>query len=363
MSHKSQRLNEWLEVLVHRGGSDLFLVVGLPPVIRVAGKIMQLDEEPLEGETIDEAVLAVLPPRAVQQYRTQGYTDNSLRRAALGRFRINLHHERGRPAATIRALPPRPPRLSELGLPTNVLALTRLPYGLVLIGGPTGSGKTTTLAALVDEINRREAKHIITIEDPIEYEHSHQKSVIEQIEIGVDAPDFPTALRSALRQAPDVIVVGEMRDSETMRIALTAGETGHLVFSTLHTGDVTSTIARVADSFPLERQGTIREELSMALAAVMTQILLPRTGGGRIPAVELLMISYGARQHIRKNALQHIHQEITITRPNGSFTFEESLTTLVRQKLLSADEARGRTLHPEELESLLGMKSTNTTLS
>jgi len=325
MANTSQRLNQWLQVLVDRGGSDLFLVAGLPPTIRIAGKILRLDEDALENAIIEEAVLSVLPPHGAQKYQTQGSTDNSLRREGLGRFRINLHRERGRPAATIRALPARPPRLSELNLPKNVLALTRLPYGLVLVGGPTGSGKTTTLAALVDEINRRDAKHIITIEDPIEYEHPHQKSVVEQIEIGIDAPDFPTALRSALRQAPDVIVVGEMRDPETMRIALTAGETGHLVFSTLHTGDVTSTISRVADSFPPERQGTIRQELSMSLAAVMTQILLPRLGGGRIPAAELLMVSYGGRQHVRKNALQHLHQEITITRPNGSFTFEESL--------------------------------------
>lgn len=176
---------------------------------------------------------------------------------------------------------------------------------------------------------------------------------MEQIEIGIDSPDFPTALRSALRQAPDVIVVGEMRDPETMRIALTAGETGHLVFSTLHTGDVTSTISRVADSFPPERQGTIRQELSMSLAAVMTQILMPRISGGRIPAAELLMIGYGARQHIRKNALQHIHQEITITRPKGSFTFEESLATLVKERLISAEEARARTMHPEEMDLLL----------
>jgi twitching motility protein PilT len=238
-------------------------------------------------------------------------------------------------------------------LPTNILGLTRIPYGLVLVGGPTGSGKTTTLAALVNEINRRDAKHIITIEDPIEYEHPQQKCIIEQIEIGIDAPDFPTALRSALRQAPDVIVVGEMRDPETMRIALTAGETGHLVFSTLHTGDIASTISRVADSFPPERQGTIRQELSMSLAAVMTQILVPRIGGGRVPATELLMVGYGARQHVRKNALQHMHQEITITRPHGSFTFEESLATLVRQGLITAEEARGRTIHPEELDLLL----------
>jgi twitching motility protein PilT len=346
-------MDVWLEMLVRRGGSDLFLVVGLPPAIRITGKVLRCDDEPLDAEVIEEAVLSALPHQAAEKYRREGYTDGSFRVEGLGRFRINLHHERGRPAATVRALAARPPRLSELSLPTNILNLTRLPYGLVLIGGPTGSGKTTTLAALIDEINRREAKHIITIEDPIEYEHPQQKSIIEQIEVGVDAPDFPTALRSALRQAPDVIVVGEMRDPETMRIALTAGETGHLVFSTLHTGDVTSTISRVADSFPPERQATIRQELSMSLAAVMTQILLPRIGGGRIPAAELLMVGYGARQHIRKNALQHLHQEITITRPNGSFTFEESLASLVRQKLLSPEEAHGRTIHPEELEILL----------
>jgi twitching motility protein PilT len=350
---ESDDLREWLEILVQKGGSDLFLVEGLPPAIRVAGAVQRLEREPLLGHDIQVAVLSVLPRYAVERYQTAGYTDGSLRLAGLGRFRVNLHHERGRPAATIRALPTRPPRFSELNLPTSVLALTRIPYGLVLIGGPTGSGKTTTLAALVDEINRRDAKHIITIEDPIEYEHPQHKSIVEQVEIGVDAPDFPTALRSAVRQAPDVIVVGEMRDPETMKMALTAGETGHLVLSTLHTGDVTSTIARVADSFPPERQPTIRQELSMSLSAVMTQTLLPRTGGGRVPAAELLMIGYGARQHIRKNALQHLHQEITITHASGSFTFEESLAALVRQKYLSAAEARNRTLHPEELDNLL----------
>lgn len=353
MTNPSPRLRQWLEVLIQKSGSDLFLVVGQPPAIRVSGAVIRLEEDPLEGQQIQDAVLSALPPHAAAAYSNVGYGDGSLRLSGVGRFRINLHHERGRPAATIRALAARPPRFSELNLPTSVLALSRIPYGLVLVGGPTGSGKTTTLAALVDEINRRDAKHIITIEDPIEYEHSQQKSIVEQIEIGIDAPDFPTALRSAVRQAPDVIVIGEMRDPETMRMALTAGETGHLVFSTLHTGDVTSTISRVADSFPVERQATIRQELSIALAAVMTQNLLPRIAGGRVPAAELLMLGYGARQHIRKNALQHLHQEITITRPNGSFTFEESLALLVRQKFVTPAEARGRTVHPEELDTLL----------
>ena len=207
---------------------------------------------------------------------------------------------------------------------------------------------------MIDRINKGIKGHIITIEDPIEYEHPHRKCLIEQIEVGVDAPDFPTALRSALRQAPDVIVVGEMRDPETMQIAVTAGETGHLVLSSLHTPDVSTTVARIADSFPLERQNTIRQELSMALAAVLTQTLMPKTGGGLIPAAELLMVGYGARQHVRKNALQHLHQEITITRKYGSFTLEESLAELVRQGLVDRKDAITRAGHSEELERLLG---------
>jgi twitching motility protein PilT len=278
--------------------------------------------------------------------------DASFRIGGVGRFRINLHRERGRAAAAVRLLPSRVPRLNTLGLPQSIELLAQLPRGLVLIGGPTGSGKTTTLAALVDAINRREARHIVTIEDPVEYEHQHHGSVIEQVEIGIDAPDFPTALRAAVRQAPDVIVVGEMRDPETMRIALAAAETGHLVLSTLHTTDVASTVSRIADSFPSERQNTIRQELAMAVAAVMTQTLLPRIGGGIVPAAELLMVSYGARQHIRRNALQHLHQEITITRRNGSFTFEESLSRLVKDGLVDWRDAHARAAHVDEFEQL-----------
>jgi twitching motility protein PilT len=225
---------------------------------------------------------------------------------------------------------------------------------LVLVGGATGAGKTTTLAALVDEINRRDARHIITVEDPIEYEHAHGASVVEQVEIGTDAPDFPAALRAAVRQAPDVLVIGEMRDHESMRIALSAAETGHLVFSSVHTTDIASAIARICDSFPNERQNTIRQELSLALSAVMTQALVPRTGGGRVPAAELLMVGYGARQHIRKNTLQHLHQEMSLTRKQGSITLEDSLARLVRTGLIARAEALSRAAHPDELESILG---------
>ncbi len=345
------RLDAWLAELVSRAGSDLLLVAGAPPIVRIDGRLQPLSGGPLDGDEIEDAVLPALPRHARDKYRSEGIADASHRVRGLGRFRVNLHRERGRAGAAVRALPSQPPRLSSLGLPGGVEALTRLPRGLVLVGGPTGSGKTTTLAALVEEINRRDARHVVTIEDPIEYEHPHRTSLVEQVEIGIDAPDFPTALRAAMRQAPDILVVGEMRDPETMRIALAAAETGHLVFSTVHTTDAASTVSRVADSFPPERQNTVRQELSMALAAVVTQTLLPKKGGGRVAAAEVLFVGYGARQHIRKNALQHLHQEIAITKKHGSITLEESLARLAKDGVVELEDARARAAHPEEFEN------------
>jgi len=353
---EAARLTRWLEQLLERRGSDLLLVAGAPPAVRVDGRVLPLPEGPLSGEEIEEAVLPVLPPHARLAYGQQQIADGSYRARQMGRFRVNLHRERGRAAAAVRALPAEPPRLASLQLPAGVEGLTRLPRGLVLVGGPAGSGKTTTLAACVEEINRRHARHILTIEDPIEYEHPHRMSLVEQVEIGTDAPDFPAALRAAMRQAPDVIVVGEMRDPETMHIALAAAQTGHLVLSTVHTTDVATTVARIADSFPAERQPVIRQELSMALAAVLTQTLLPRKGGGRVPAAELLVVGYAARQHIRKNALQHLHQEIALTRKAGSVSLEESLARLVKEGLVEPEEARSRAAHVEEFEGLLASK-------
>jgi twitching motility protein PilT len=345
-------VEHWLGALASRGGADLLLVEGVPPALRIDGVVTRLDVPPLRGADIETMVVAVLPPHAARRYAADGIADASYR-TPQGRFRINLHRERGRPAAAIRRLPERPPRLADLRFPASVEALTRLPRGLVLVGGATGSGKTTTVAALIEEINRREGRHIVTIEDPIEYEHPHHQSVVEQIEIGVDAPDFPTALRAAVRQAPDIIVLGEMRDPDSMRIALSAAETGHLVFSTIHTSDAAATVARIADSFPDERQNTIRQELAMATSAILTQSLLPAREGGRRAAAELLMVGYGARQHIRKNALQHLHQEMTITRARGSFTLEESLAELLRQGAITREEALTRAAHPEMLKEIL----------
>jgi twitching motility protein PilT len=346
-------LDRWLAGLLAKGGSDLLLVPGAPVCILHEGGVRNIETEPLHGSEIEAVVLPALTPHALQQYRAGQIADSSYRIANLGRFRINLHRERGQAAAAIRALPSKVPQLSDLRLPAAVESLSHLQRGLLLIGGPAGSGKSTTLAALIHEINRRDARHIVTIEDPIEYEHTHVRSVIEQVEIGTDAPDFPTALRAALRQAPDIIVVGEMRDIETMQIAVAAAETGHLVLSTIHTTDVASTVSRVSDSFPVERQNTIRQELAMALTAVLTQILLPCKTGGRMPVAELLMMSYGARQHIRHNALQHLHQEITLTKKKGSFSLEESLVRLVGQGFIDREDALLCAIHPDDLEILL----------
>lgn len=345
-------LASWLQAMTDRGASDLLLLAGEPPSFRIEGRVVRSDGAVLDGDDVAELVLPDLPPHAQKQFREHGIADAALKVPPLGRFRVNLHRERGRAAAILRRLSTAAPSLGALNLPAGVAMLSRIPRGLVIIGGATGSGKTTTMAAIVDEINRRDEKHIICIEDPIEYEHTNRKSLIQHIEIGTDAPDFPTALRSALRQAPDVVVIGEMRDPETMRIALAAGETGHLVLSTLHTTDVASTIARLTDSFPAERQPTIRQEIAAALAAVLVQTLVP-AGAGRVPAAELLMVQYGARQHIRRNNLQHLHQEITITRKHGSFTIEECLAKLVAKGTVERSDAVLRVSHPEDFESAL----------
>jgi twitching motility protein PilT len=351
----ASRLESWLELVAARDASDLLLVAGEPPTFRVHGRIVRAESAPLDGDEIEAMVLPELPPHAQRAFRERGIADAARHVPGAGRFRINLHRERGRAAAAIRRLPRHVPSLASLNLPPGADLLARLQRGLVLVGGATGSGKTTTLAALVEEINGREAKHIITIEDPIEYEHVNRMSVIQQVEIGVDAPDFPAALRSALRQMPDVLVIGEMRDPESMQIALAAGETGQLVFSTLHTTDVPSTIARMTDSFPPERQPTIRQEIAAALSAVFVQTLLPKTGGGRIPAAELLVVQYGARQHIRRNALHHLHQETTITRKYGSFTLEECLARLVKEGRIDRGDAALRANHPEDFEHAMGI--------
>ena len=346
-------LRAWLSAARVLNGSDLLLVAGRPPMVRAGGSLHAVDGADLTTDDIASATGPLVPGRLQEAFTSGEAIDLAFSAAELGRFRMNLHFERGRVAAAIRALPTSVPALDSLGFSHDISSLARLPRGLLLVCGPTGSGKTTTVAAIVDEINANYDRHIVTIEDPVEYEHAHGRCLVEQVEIGVDAPSFPVALRAALRQAPDVIVIGEMRDTESIRIAVTAAETGHLVIATVHAPDVTGAIARVADAFPAERQNTIRQELAMGLAAILAQTLVPAADGRLVPAAELLIVSYGARQHIRKNALQHLHQEMTTTRRLGSFTLEESLAALVRAGRLERPTAALRAAHPEELDLLL----------
>jgi twitching motility protein PilT len=352
-----------LTEMTRRGASDLLLIPDVAPVLRLNGRLQPTDRPPLEEEDLHQMFRSHLPPRARDSLALNGSGDFSLHLSASGeggegiggfRFRVNLHRQRGRLAAAVRALPREIPTLAQLHLPKSLQRLVQPTRGLVLVCGPTGSGKTSTLAALLGEINRSRAAHIITIEDPVEYEHHNARSLVEQIEIGSDAPSFAAALRAALRQDPDVILVGEMRDLETVATALTAAETGHLILSTLHTSDVVQAVHRIVDVFPSDQQTQIRQQLALSLNAIVFQQLLPRSDGqGRVPAVEILMGTYPVRHHIRNQSLQKLYNEITLGRSQGMVTLEESLAGLVRAGMVSHEEAQVRSAHPDELESLL----------
>jgi len=351
----STRLRALLSEAVRRNATDLLLVPGSPPALRMNGTIEPLaNGEPLGKNDAFDLVSPVLSAERRRRYQETGASDLSLAVERLGRFRVNLHRTRSGSAAAFRVLPRRIPPLTELGLPDSLYELTKTARGLVLVTGATGSGKTTTLAALVDRVNRTERRHIITIEDPVEYEHAHVKSIVEQVEVGVDAPSFSAALVAALRQDPDVLLVGEMRDLETTRTALTAAETGHLVFATLHTNDVPQTVNRILDIFPADQQGQVRHQLSLSLTAIICQQLLPRKdGSGRVVAVELLLANDSIRSHIRRGTFHQLHTEMTLGRRFGMMTMEDSLAALVKDGKISETEARLRASHPEDLASLL----------
>jgi twitching motility protein PilT len=361
---EGEPLDRLLAELVRQGASDMLLVVGMPPVLRVNGRLTRLDAAPLEGEEISRLFQSHLGRRSRRDLEERGSADLPLRLApgrsldvGLGRawrFRVNLHRQRGDMAASIRALPSEIPTLASLNLPPALSELIRPTRGLVLVCGPTGSGKSSTLAALVHEINRNRTAHIITIEDPIEYDHKSVHSVIEHIEVGRDARSFHEALRSSLRQDPDVILVGEMRDLETVATALTAAETGHLVLSTLHTNDAQQAVHRIVDVFPPAQQAQIRHQLALSLHAILVQQLIPRADGhGRVPAVELLLATYPVRHHIRSDNLQKLYNEITLGKRFGMISLEASLADLVVQGAITAEEARVRSSHPDELEMLM----------
>jgi len=355
-------LDALLIEMAQRGASDLLIIAGVPPVFRVAGRLSQSTDAPLSADEIQSLLGNLVGGKLRERIDSEGAADFSLRLAKTAtdddrrawRFRVNVHRQRGTIAAAIRALPTEVPTLTQLRLPLTLAELVKPRRGLVLVCGPTGSGKSTTLAALVGEINRNEARHVITIEDPIEYEHRNAKSIIEQIEVGRDAPSFAAALRASLRQDPDVILVGEMRDLETVATALTAAETGHLILSTLHTSDVASAIHRIVDVFPSAQQTQIKQQLALSLNAIVVQQLIPRSDGtASVVAVEVLHATYAVRNQIRNDKLQNLAQEITLGKRQGMMTIEESLVRLVQDGLITLEEARVRASRPDELESLM----------
>jgi len=345
--------------VVSRRASDLHLSSGAKPTVRVRGRLTPMDGFPeLSSTDTREIVYSILTGDQRQRLETNWQLDFAYSIPGHARFRVNAYYQRGAIGAAFRLIPFALTSIDDLGLPATVHEFTRKPRGFVLVTGPTGSGKSTTLAAMIDEINRTREEHIMTIEDPIEFLHGHKKCLVNQRELGSDAQSFSEALKAALRQDPDVILVGEMRDLETISTALTAAETGHLVFATLHTQDTAQTIDRVIDVFPSHQQGQVRVQLSVALQGIMTQQLLPTAdGSGRVVATEILVPNPAVRNLIREGKTHQIYSVLQTSSAVGMQTMDASLATLVRAGKISQKLAESRSSTPEELNRLLGAES------
>jgi len=334
--------------------TDLTLVAGTPPTARIDGDLSPIGADPLSAAESAALCAALTAPERRAALALRGAVDFSLSYKGLGRLRCNVHRERATWSAAIRLFPTERPDLRDLNLPPGLGRFAQMHHGLVLVTGPTGSGKSTTLAALLKLILANRSVHVITIEDPVEYEHPHGGSVVEHVEIGRDAPSFVQALRSALRQDPDVLLIGEMRDRESISIAITAAETGHLVLSTLHTGDAPQTINRILDSYPAEQIEAVRTQLSVSLAGIVSQRLLPRKdGSGRVPAVELVFASDGIRNLIRRGRIEQIKSQIGLEQGYGTISLDQSLVELVRRGLVDLAEARRRARAASEFDAML----------
>ncbi len=349
-----ESLDQLLTYAVRQTASDLLLIAGAPVTLRVGGELSKPSGTPLEAEDTRSLLLPLLTPSQNQELQRNRAVDLCFHREGIGRFRANIHYQRGTVAGSLRLLPERIPTLESLNLPPLLRRLSEARQGLVLVTGPTGCGKSSTLAALVDLVNTNRRDHVVTIEDPVEFLHSNRQSIIEQIEVGRDAPDFASSVRSILRQNPDVILVGEMRDPETIATVLTAAETGHLVLSTLHTNDTSQAVSRILDSFPAANQAQIRQQFSLALLAVVAQQLVPAADKtARYPAVEILMGSSGVRSLIRKGEDHQLYSAISTGRGEGMITMEQSLAEMVRGGRISRDIAAARCFRPEELRRYL----------
>ena len=351
-------ISELLEKLVKEGGSDLHISSNLPPAIRMDGKLKRMDYPPLAPDDVENLLFPMLSNEQRRRLEQEWELDFSYGIEGLSRFRVNFYKDKGNYAAAFRTITSKVPTFDQLGLPEIVRTTAEKPRGLILVTGPTGSGKSTTLAAMIDYINSTRAEHILTIEDPIEFVHTSKTSIVHQRELGMDTRSFANALKSALREDPDIILVGEMRDHETIALALTAAETGHLVFGTLHTSSASQTVDRIIDVFPEGQQQQIRVQLANSLVAVFAQTLLPKvqpdgTKKGRVMAQEIMLVIPAIANLIRESKAAQIYSTIQMNQGLGMQTLEMALANLYKQKLITLEDALSKTSRPDELKRML----------
>jgi twitching motility protein PilT len=342
-------IDKLLHTVVTRGASDLHITVGQPPVLRIDGHLKALETKVLEGEDTMALMKSITPERCQQELQEVGGSDYGFAFGELARFRVSIFKQRGSVAMVLRQIPVKLLDFKDLGTPPVLAELCGRPRGLILVTGPTGCGKTTTLAAMVDYLNENFDHHIITVEDPIEFYHTHKKSTVNQRELGVDVPTFAEAIRRGLRQDPDVILVGEMRDLETIEAAITAAETGHIVFGTLHTTGAQGTVNRVIDVFPTSQQEQIRTQLSTAVIGILSQALLPKIGGGRVAAYEMLVVNAATANLIRENKTYRITSTIQTGQRQGMLLLDDDMFRLWRDGLVEKKEVLLKANQPEQL--------------
>jgi twitching motility protein PilT len=350
-------LRELLELMAKKAASDLHLTVGSPPQLRIDGRLVKMDFDILTPEETKKLAYSIMNEKQKQKFEEKSELDLSFGIENLSRFRCNVFMQRGNVAVALRQIPFRIPSFEELGIPKVVSELADLPRGLVLITGPTGSGKSTTLAALINKINQERHGHILTVEDPIEYLHRHISSLINQREVYADTESFANALKYALREDPDVVLVGEMRDLETMEATLNISETGHLAFATLHTNSCAESINRIIDVFPTNQQEQVRVTVSFVLQAVVSQQLIPRIGGGRVLALEIMACTPAIRALIRDDKIHQIYSLMQAGQKFGMRTMNQSLAELYLKHKITLGDAMGRSSNAQELNELLARKS------
>ncbi len=351
-------LRELLEQMVKMGASDLHLTTGSPPVVRVDGKLQRLEHDMLTAETTKKLAYSMLSEKQKLKFEQASELDFSFGIESMSRFRCNMFMQRGNVAVALRQIPYKVQTFEELGLPKVVSELAKLPRGLVLVTGPTGSGKSTTLAALIDKINKERPVHILTVEDPIEYLHRHQMALVNQREVYSDTESFGAALKYALREDPDVVLIGEMRDLETMESALSISETGHLAFGTLHTNSAAESINRIIDAFPSNQQEQIRTALSFCLQAIVSQTLIPKIGGGRALAMEMLIVTPAIRALVRDDKIHQVYSMIQSGQKYGMKTMNQSLAELYQTGKIALNDAMNYSSNPQELSEMLSRNKT-----